>query len=250
MDELLAIAGTEFSGIEAGLTKEKELQEEIFEKALTNAREQAEKTLKTMDMKIDSVFAVSPVPFPEIRSSGCSSSTEKVIVPVLTFRRAKTGSCGIPTRTDDSQPEHPRHLSDLAGEIDRLALVEIHGLTRSLSFRPPEIFARSIESSALPRLDSRCLKRAFLIFALFLLAGGTGVYLDWIWKRPLSPRGGRYYFHRLQLPVPSFRQGDEKWEADALGGVPENGTLGSAGCAVAAVAMVFRSYGILAIRSN
>ena len=44
--------------------------------------------------------------------------------------------------------------------------------------------------------------------------------------------------------MPLFRQGDEKWEADPLGGVPENGTLGSAGCAVAAVAMVFRSYGI------
>lgn len=44
--------------------------------------------------------------------------------------------------------------------------------------------------------------------------------------------------------MPSFRQGDERWSADALGGVLENGTLGSAGCAVAAAAMVFQSYGI------
>ena len=44
--------------------------------------------------------------------------------------------------------------------------------------------------------------------------------------------------------MPSFRQGDERWRGDALGGVPENGTLGSAGCAVAAAAMVFQSYGI------
>ncbi|MDQ6768402.1 MAG: C39 family peptidase [Gemmatimonadota bacterium] len=44
--------------------------------------------------------------------------------------------------------------------------------------------------------------------------------------------------------MPSFRQGDEKWSDDALGGVPENGTLGSAGCAVASAAMVFQFYGI------
>jgi hypothetical protein len=79
---------------------------------------------------------------------------------------------------------------------------------------------------------------------LFVVAGAAGVYIDWIWKRPLSPRGGRYYFHRLELAVPSFRQGDEKWSDDPLGGVEENGTMGSAGCAVASVAMVFQSYGI------
>lgn len=88
------------------------------------------------------------------------------------------------------------------------------------------------------------LKRLVLILVLFVLAGVAGIYIDWIWKRPLSPRGGRYYFERVELPVPSFRQGDERWDADALGGVPENGTLGSAGCAVAAGAMVFQSYGI------
>jgi hypothetical protein len=70
------------------------------------------------------------------------------------------------------------------------------------------------------------------------------VYIDWIWKRPLSPRGGRYYFRRVELPVPSFRQGDAKWHDDPIGGVEENGSLGSVGCAVAAVAMVFQSYGI------
>ncbi|MBA3883779.1 MAG: C39 family peptidase [Chthoniobacterales bacterium] len=88
------------------------------------------------------------------------------------------------------------------------------------------------------------MKRLFLTLVLVLLAGVTGVYIDWTWKRPLPPRGGRYYFQRVELPVPSFRQGDEKWHADALGEVPENGTLGSAGCAVAAAAMVFQSYGI------
>ena len=90
----------------------------------------------------------------------------------------------------------------------------------------------------------RPLKRAFFILVLFVLAGVTGVFIDWNWKRPLSPRGGRYFFHRLELAVPSFRQGDEKWSEDPLGGVEENGTMGSAGCAVAAAAMVFQSYGI------
>lgn len=88
------------------------------------------------------------------------------------------------------------------------------------------------------------LKRAIFILVLFMLAAATGIYIDWNWKRPLSPRGGRYFFHRLELAVPSFRQGDERWREDALGGVEENGTMGSAGCAVAAAAMVFQSYGI------
>jgi hypothetical protein len=83
-----------------------------------------------------------------------------------------------------------------------------------------------------------------LLFVLVLLAAVTGLYLDWTWKRPLSPRGGRYFFHRLELPVPSYRQGDEKWSDDPLGGVEENGTVGGEGCAVAAVAMVFKFYGI------
>lgn len=88
------------------------------------------------------------------------------------------------------------------------------------------------------------MKRLFLILGLVLLAGALGLYLDWNWKRPLSSRGGRYFFHRVELPVPSFRQGDEKWGDDPLGGVEENGTVGGEGCAVAAVAMVFKFYGI------
>ena len=90
----------------------------------------------------------------------------------------------------------------------------------------------------------RILKRFILILVLALIAGATGIYIDWHWKRPLSPRGGRYFFHRVELPVPSFRQGDERWRDDPLGGVSENGTMGEAGCAVAAAAMVFESYGI------
>lgn len=68
VDELLAIGGTEFSEIDAGLSKENEMQDEVRDKALLNGRDRAEKTLKTIGMKIDSVFAVSSVPFPEIQS--------------------------------------------------------------------------------------------------------------------------------------------------------------------------------------
>jgi hypothetical protein len=88
-------------------------------------------------------------------------------------------------------------------------------------------------------------RRLSLIILLLLLLGGVlGVYLDWTWKRPLTPWGGRYFFHRLELPVPSYYQGDGKWSDDPLGGVEENGTVGGQGCAVAAVAMLFKFYGI------
>jgi len=81
VDELLAIGGTEFTGIETGLLKEKEVRDQIFEKSLADARERAEKTLNTMSMKIDGVFGVSPVAFPEIRSQIFGQdSTERVIV--------------------------------------------------------------------------------------------------------------------------------------------------------------------------
>lgn len=75
VDELLAVAGLEFSGIDAGLAKEREMQDETWEKALTNARDRAEKTLKQVGMKIDSVFAVSPVNFPTIHREIFGSST-------------------------------------------------------------------------------------------------------------------------------------------------------------------------------
>jgi len=67
-DELIGIQGVEFSGIDGGLDKEKDIENEVWNKALADARDRAEKTLKPLAMKIDSVFAVSPVTFPEIQS--------------------------------------------------------------------------------------------------------------------------------------------------------------------------------------
>ena len=83
-----------------------------------------------------------------------------------------------------------------------------------------------------------------IVLVLVLVGAGAAVYVDWTWKRKLSPRGGRPFLTRVELPVPSFQQGDDKWRDDPLGGVPENGTLGGEGCAVAAAAMVFKFYGI------
>src|SRR5205823_2240023 len=79
------------------------------------------------------------------------------------------------------------------------------------------------------------LKRGlpFIIFLLVVLIAALAVHIDWTWKRKLSPRGGRYFFHRVELAVPSFRQSDEKWSDDPLGGIEANGTLGGEGCAVA-----------------
>jgi hypothetical protein len=98
------------------------------------------------------------------------------------------------------------------------------------------------------RVEFGALKRRcpFVIsgLVLLLLVAGLALQIDWRWKRQLSPWGGRYFFHRLELTVPSFRQGDEKWAADPLGGIEANGTVGGEGCAVASAAMVFKFYGI------
>lgn len=97
-------------------------------------------------------------------------------------------------------------------------------------------------------LGTRVLQRWWLFITLplilVLVISVGAILVDWTWKRKLSPRGGRYFLHRLELAVPSFRQGDPQWSDDPLGGVLDNGTLGGEGCAVAAAAMVFKSYGI------
>ena len=85
---------------------------------------------------------------------------------------------------------------------------------------------------------------SFVIFLVVLLIAALAVRIDWTWKRKLAPRGGRYFIHRVELAVPSFRQSDEKWRDDPLGGIAVNGTLAGEGCAVAAVAMVLKFYGV------
>jgi hypothetical protein len=68
------------------------------------------------------------------------------------------------------------------------------------------------------------------------------VWDRWNTKGQLDPAGGRYFFHRVELPVPLFRQNDPRWGRDHLG--PTDGTLGAEGCALTSAAMVLASYGV------
>jgi uncharacterized protein YggE len=94
VDDLIAIGVVEFGGIDPGLAKEKEMENELWNKALANAHEHAEKTLKSVNMKIDSVFAISPVPIPEISSTifPKERAGERVIMTVRTFQQLRRAS--------------------------------------------------------------------------------------------------------------------------------------------------------------
>ena len=89
--------------------------------------------------------------------------------------------------------------------------------------------------------------RQWTLLALVLgtfaaLIGYAHLQEVWAQKGRIEPRGGRYFFARVELAVPSFRQGDERWRGELLGPTPN--TLGAEGCAVASAAMVLASYGI------
>lgn len=100
---------------------------------------------------------------------------------------------------------------------------------------------------ASPGLPLRAPRRTRLLVAgvavaLFLAAVLAWLAFHYYKKGPLSPSGGRYFFSRLVLPVPLFRQGDDRWRNDPLGPTP--GTLGAEGCAVTSAAMVMKYHGI------
>ena len=89
------------------------------------------------------------------------------------------------------------------------------------------------------------LRQLAQLTVLFGTLGGL-IYGSFVWERwttkgKLDPSGGRYFFRRVEIAVPSFRQGDERWRGDLLGPTPN--TLGAEGCAVASAAMVLASYG-------
>lgn len=82
-----------------------------------------------------------------------------------------------------------------------------------------------------------------LLLGTFAALIGYAHFQDvWARKGKIEPAGGRYFFSRVELAVPSFRQGDERWRGEMLG--PTENTLGAEGCAVASAAMVLASYGI------
>jgi uncharacterized protein YggE len=98
VDDLFKLGAVEVSRVESGLSTQAQMEEEAWEKALANARERADKTLKAVGMKIDSVFAVSPDPFLEIQENIFGSN--RVVV---------TGS-NIPTPENLVDPRHYRFL--------------------------------------------------------------------------------------------------------------------------------------------
>jgi hypothetical protein len=79
--------------------------------------------------------------------------------------------------------------------------------------------------------------------AVVLLVSAAGYWWSgWDHLGKIEPRGGMPFLKRVELAVPSFRQGDPAWGGDPLG--PSEHTLKSAGCAVASAAMVLSSYGV------
>lgn len=85
---------------------------------------------------------------------------------------------------------------------------------------------------------------------LVLWAGGAalalvlyfGINAFWNWKHTISTSGGRYFVHRIEIPVPAFSQDDPRWSLQLLG--PTIDTVGQQGCALTSAAMVMSYYGI------
>ena len=93
------------------------------------------------------------------------------------------------------------------------------------------------------------LFRVRQIFLLTVVLGGFStlikasyVWENWNRKQKIEASGGCYFFRRVEISVPQFRQGDERWRGDQIGSTTD--TLGSAGCAISSAAMVLASYGI------
>jgi hypothetical protein len=108
---------------------------------------------------------------------------------------------------------------------------------------PPDDAAPPLAPPPPPRRWPRLV--ALLVLALVLIGLGTGTYLfcqSYCKTGRLEPRGGLYFFRRVELPGPVFRQNDPRWGKDPLG--PSDDTLGSAGCAVSSAAMILASYGV------
>jgi uncharacterized protein YggE len=88
VDDLIATVNAEFSNYESikeGYSKEKEMNKQLWEQAVANSRAEAERTLKDTGMKVDSIYAISPVPIPEITSrmfpkGESGNGVEKVVV--------------------------------------------------------------------------------------------------------------------------------------------------------------------------
>ena len=88
VNDLIGLGSIQFTSIEPGLSQEDASHAELSKKALVDARGRAEETAKSMGMKVDSVFAVSPVSFLDIqqqmfrtRTSGTAEAERYMIAP-------------------------------------------------------------------------------------------------------------------------------------------------------------------------
>ena len=90
VDELIGTGNAELTSIGPGLSNEKEIADQLWNHAIANAHDKAEKTLKQVGMKIDSVFAISPVAFPQIQTD-IFQQAERVIVTGSNIPTAEEG---------------------------------------------------------------------------------------------------------------------------------------------------------------
>jgi len=97
VDQLIALGDIEFNQIEGGLSKYEQIEDELWQRALINARERGERTVKPMGMKIDSVFAASPIGFPEIQGRILTNLEPNIV----------TGSAAPPGK-ERVEPSHYR----------------------------------------------------------------------------------------------------------------------------------------------
>jgi hypothetical protein len=65
---------------------------------------------------------------------------------------------------------------------------------------------------------------------------------EWVRLGPIEATGGLFVPKRIEIPVPLFRQNDDRWGEDVLAKGPT--TLAQEGCAVSSAAMVLASYGL------
>lgn len=81
--------------------------------------------------------------------------------------------------------------------------------------------------------------------------GSAEKYCDGIpGKKDLTKLGNKYGFTvdtstpSIKLNVPLFRQDDPQWSKEKLGYSTKGSTIGSAGCAITSISMVFKYYGV------
>ncbi len=95
LDDLLNLGDVEVTTMSPGIKGGKEVLEELWQSAVKDAHDHAEKIAGLMGMKIDSVYAISTVPFPEIEGRLLPNSGATIT----------TGS-NIPTAATKTGPEY------------------------------------------------------------------------------------------------------------------------------------------------